>query len=172
MKTLSTAVDLQLHWVQPTMLMRHFKLYSENGLIGELLFKKASTAYGTWTGGGSGTEGWMIKGGGLLKRGVTLRESGAKDDLAVFRSNLQGEGWLEFFKGSRFYWKSRNFWRTEWGFSNVQEELLFVMKSQPWYRLKIESAVEIGAQWQDLDELPLLMMLGWYLRVQNFYAGW
>ena len=76
------------------------------------------------------------------------------------------------FQGKQILLEIKKLLGTEWGFSNVQEELLFVMKSQPWYRLKIESAVEIGAQWQDLDELPLLMMLGWYLRVQNFYAGW
>ena len=172
MKTLPTGIDLQLHWVQPTMLMRHFKLYSQNGLIGELRFEKAATAYGTWIETGSAANSWMIKGGGLLKRGVFLRKSGAKDDLAVFRSNLVGEGWVEFLKGSRFQWKSRGIRRKEWGFSNEQEDLLLVLKSTPWYRLKMESAVEVGAQWHDLDELPLLMMLGWYLRVQNFYASW
>lgn len=172
MNTLSTASDLQLQWVQPTMLMRHFKLYSQNGAIGELLFEKAATAHGVWSGVGSPTARWMIKGGGLLKRGVTIRLSEAKNDLAVFRPNFMGEGWVEFLEGSRFHWKSRNFWRTEWGFFNLQKELLFVLKSQPWYQLKTESTVEIGGQWRDLDQLPLLIMLGWYLRIQNFYAGW
>jgi hypothetical protein len=172
MKALSTVVGLELHWVQPTIFARHFELYSENNLLGELRFETAATAYGTLTTAGSATEGWTFKGAGILKRRVTLRESRAKDDLAVFWPNLRGDGWVEFFTGRKFHWKSTNFWRTAWGFSSVQEELLFVLKSKPWSLLKIQSVVEIGAQWRDLDELPLLMMLAWYLRVQDFYAGW
>jgi hypothetical protein len=171
-KALSNAVGLQLHWVQPTIFARHFELYSENSLVGELRFETAATAYSTLTMAGSATESWTFKGAGFLKRRVTLRDSRAKDDLAVFWPNLRGEGWVEFFKGSKFHWKSTNFWRTEWGFFSVHEELLFVLKSKPSYPLQIQSVVEIGAQWHDLDELPTLLMLGWYLRVQNLYAGW
>ena len=172
MKALSTTVGLQLHWVQPTIFARHFELHSENNLLGELRFEKASKAYGTLMMAGSATESWTIKDAGFLKRRVTIRESGAKDDLAVFQPNFRGDGWVEFFEGSKFHWRSRNFWRTKWGFSNVQEELLFVVKSKPSYPLQVQAIVEIGAQWRDLDELPLLMMLGWYLRVQDIYAGW
>lgn len=172
MKMLSTASGLRLNWVQPTMLMRHFELYSENDLVGELRFEKASRAHGTWTVAGSKTAGWTIKGAGFFKRRVIVQKSEAKDDLAIFRSNLRGEGWVEFFKGSKFHWKSTNSWRTEWGFSSVGEGLLLVFESQSWFRLKMQSSVEITGQWRDLDELPVLVMLGWYLRVQNFYAGW
>jgi hypothetical protein len=58
------------------------------------------------------------------------------------------------------------------GLSNVQEKLLFVLKSKPSYLLQVQSVVEIGEQWNDQDDLPLLLMLGWYLRVQDVYAGW
>jgi hypothetical protein len=121
---------------------------------------------------GSATEAWTFKWVGFWKRRLSLRESTAKEDLGAFRSNLRGEGWVELIKGSRFHWKPTNFWRTQWGFSNVREELLFVLKSKPSYPLQIQSIVEVGAQWHDLDELPLLLMLGWYLRVQDLYSGW
>jgi len=172
MSALSTAVGLQLHWVQPTIFARCFELHSENGLLGELRFETASTAYGTLTMADSATQSWRFKVAGFLKPRVTLRDTRAKDDLAVFRSNFRGDGWVEFFMGSKFHWKSTNFWGTEWGFSNVQEKLLFVLKSKPSYPLQVQSVVEIGAQWNDLNELPLLLMLGWYLRVQDVYAGW
>jgi hypothetical protein len=172
MKALSTTVGLQLHWLQPSIFARHFELYSENNLLGELRFEKASKAYGTLAMSGSATESWMIKDAGFLKWRVILQESMAKDDLAVFRPNFRGDGWVEFFQGSKFHGKPTNYWRTKWGFSNVREELLFVVKSKTSYRLQVQSIVEIGAQWRDLDELPLLLMLGWYLRVQDIYAGW
>jgi len=105
----------------------------------------------------------------LLKPLVIIRKAGANDDLAVYRSELRGGGWVEFVEGSRFHWKSTSFWGTEWGFFNAQEELLFVLKPKLFDLLKVRSIVEIGAQWHDLEELPLLLMLSWYLRVRDSY---
>lgn len=154
------------------MFARHFELHSAAGPVGELRFKGASTAYGALTSAGSTTKSWTIKGTGIFSRRVTLRESGTEDDRAIFRPNIRGRGWVEFSTGSRFFWKSTDSWPREWGFSNVREEPLFLLKPNRWFSLKIQSVVQIGAQWSDLDELPPLLMLGWYLRVQDFYAGW
>jgi len=143
-----------------------------NRSVGELRFQNASTAYGTWTKAGSETESWTLKAGGIFGPHVIIRESKAKDNLAVFRSNIRRVGWVEFSNKNKFHWKSTGFWRSEWGFSNVQDELVFVVRLGPWYLMHAESVVEIGTQWRDLDELPVLLMLGWYLSVQNFYAGW
>jgi hypothetical protein len=172
MKALSDAVGLQLHWVHPNIFARDFELHSGNNVLGELRFEKAATAHGTLTTAGTAMEGWTFKTAGFLKGRLIIRESAAKDDLAVFRSNFRGDGWVQFLQGSRFHWKSTKFWRPEWGFSDAREERLFVLKSKPSYPLQIQSIVEIGAKWHDLDELPLLIMLGWYLRVQSYYAGW
>jgi hypothetical protein len=170
MKALSTAIDLQLYWAQPSMFERHFELYSKNGLLGELHFETVSAAYGALITAGSATERWTFKGAGfLLKPRVTIRQAEANDDLAVYRPKFWGGGWVEFVKGSRFHWKSTSFWGTEWGFSNAQEELLFVLKLKLFDLLKVQSVVEIRPQWRDLDELPLLLMLGWYLRVRDSY---
>jgi len=170
MKALSTALDLQLYWAQPSIFERHFELHSEKSLLGVLHFETPSAAYGTLITAGAATKRWTFKGARFhLKPLVTIREEGGNDDLAVYRPQLWGGGWVEFVKGSRFHWKSISFWGTEWGFSNAQEELLFVLKSKPLDLLKVQSVVAIGAQWHDLEELPLLLMLGWCLRVRDSY---
>jgi hypothetical protein len=172
MKALSTADMLQLHWLQPSRLARYFELHSQTSLVGEVTFATAAKASGTLTMPGSVPESMTIKGVGFFKRRVILRQPGANDDFAVFRGNLWGDGGVKFSEGKTFHWKSTNFWRTEWGFFHAKDELLFVLKAKPSHSLQIQSVVEIGGQWCGLDELPWLLMLGWYLRVQDLYAGW
>ncbi|MFA7384421.1 MAG: hypothetical protein WC001_13330 [Desulfurivibrionaceae bacterium] len=170
MKALSTANNLQLSWSQPSALERHFELHSDNILLGNLHFETASTAHGTLLTPGSAAECWTFKGTRFsLKPRVTIRKDGTNDDLAVYRPKFWDGGWVEFVNGPRFHWKSTSFWGTEWGFSNTQEELLFVLKPKLFDLLKVQSAVEIGTKWHDLDELPLLLMLGWYLKVRDSY---
>ncbi|MDO9040939.1 MAG: hypothetical protein Q7U64_01180 [Desulfocapsaceae bacterium] len=173
MKTLSTAIDSQLYWTQPTMFARHFELHSEKNLLGEIRFETTSAASGTFITAGEVMKRWTFKKTWFrLKPYVTIREAGTKIDLAIYRPQFWGGGWLEFVSGSRYHWKSTSFWGTKWGFSNAQEELLFVLKPKLLDLLKVQSIVEIGTQWHDLEELPLLLLLGWYLKVRDSYAAW
>jgi len=160
-----------LHWAQPSAFERHFELHSEIGLLGELRFESISAASGALITEGSSMERWTFKGEGFfLKSRVTIRKAGADDDLlAVYRPKLWGGGWVEFVEGCRFHWKSTSFWGTQWGFSNAQEELLFVLKPKLFDLFKVRSVVEIGTKCHDLHELPLLLMLGWYLKVRDSY---
>ncbi len=171
MKALSTGIGLQLHWIQPSALERRFELYSENRLLEELRIAPDRTAYGALTIANTETERWILKGTGILKRRLSIREDGEDDDFAVYRPKFWGDGWVEFVKGSKFHWKSTNFWGTGRGFYNEQNELLFVLKPKLFDLLKMQSVVKIGAQFNELDELPLLLMLACYLYVLDSYAG-
>jgi len=167
MEALSIAIGLQLYWVQPKTFGRQFELRTENNLFGSLRFE---TAFGTLATAESAAGHWTFKRVGFLNPRVTIREAGANDDLAVYWPKFWGDGWLEYVKGSRFHWKSTNFWGTEWGFANVQEQLLFVLKpgiEKPKLSdlLKTQAVVEIESQEHSLAELPLLLMLGWYLMI-------
>lgn len=167
MEELSTALDRQFYWVQPKTLARQFELRSGDTLFGTLRFE---TATGTLAIAESATSRWTFKRVGFLNPRVTIREDGGTEDVAVYWPKFWGDGWLEYADGSRFHWKSTNFWRTEWGFANAQEQYLFVLKpgvekSQVSDLLKSQVVVEIASQGHDQAELPLLLMLGWYLAV-------
>jgi hypothetical protein len=168
MEAISTAMGLQLYWVQPKTFERRFELRTEDDLFGDVRFEKA---FGTLATASSATGRWTFKRVGFLNPRVTIREAGASDDRAVYWPKFwRGDGWLEFVKGSKFHWKSTNFWGSEWGFFNVQEELLFVLKQGGEKHklsdlLKTQGVVEIGPQGHGEAELPLLLLLGWYLVV-------
>jgi hypothetical protein len=198
MKTTSTDTALHLAWVQASALERHFELYSANGLLGELRFETLTTAVGQWTGSASrkprpagahtlpeipalwagslmfaspAAKRWTFKAAGILKPRVTIRETGADADLAVYRHRFLGWEWVEFARGSRFDWKSTSFWKTEKGFYNGRQELVFALKPKFFNLLKEQSDVKVAAQWRDLEELPLLLMLACYMRVRQSNAG-
>jgi hypothetical protein len=169
MEALSTAIGSNLCWVQPKTLERQFELRTEGGLFGSLRFEKA---LGTLATASSAAGRWTFKRAGFMNPRVTIREAGRDVDLAVYWPKFWGGGWLECADGSRFQWKSMNFWGTSWGFANTREELVFTMKpgaekSKLSDLLKSQAIVEIGTQSFGLAELPLLLMLGWYLMIMQ-----
>jgi hypothetical protein len=170
-KALSTGAGLQLHWIQPSMLERRFELYAENRLSGELRIDPNWSANGTLTVPGFPTERWTFQSKGILKTRMTIRDAGTNDILAVYLPKFWGGGQAAFVNGSRFYWKSNSFWGTERGFYNERNEPLLVLKRKQRDLFKIQSAVKIEAQYHDLEELPLLLMLACYLSVQTSYAS-
>jgi hypothetical protein len=171
LEALSTGIGLQLHWIQPSMLELHFELYSENSLLGELRIEPDWTANGTLTIPSFATERWTFKSKGILKTHMTIRDAGTNDVLAVYFPKFWGGGRVEFAKGSRFHWKSNGIWGIGRGFYNERKELLFVLKRKQLDLFKIQSAIKIEAQYRDLEELPLLLMLACYLSTRNSYTN-
>lgn len=167
METISTAIGLNLYWVQPRTFERQFELRTEDRLFGNLRFEKA---LGTLATGSSAAGRWTFKRVGFLNPRVTIREAGANDDLGVYWPKHWSGGWLEFVKGGKFHWKATNFWGTEWGFCDVQDRLLFVLKpgvekAKLSDLLKTQAVVEIAPQSHAHAALPLLLLLGWYLMI-------
>lgn len=171
MKSLSTDIGLQLHLVQPSTLDLHFELYSDDYLLGDLRIEPDWTANCTLAIPCFAIQRWTFKSKGILKRRMTLFDAGTNDVLAVYLPKFWGGGRVEFVNGSRFYWKSNSFWGIGRGFYNEVNELLFVLKRKQLDLFKIQSDVKIVAQYRDLEELPLLLMLACYLSVQNSYAN-
>jgi len=169
MEVFSAAPGSKLFWVQPRALEREFELRSECGLCGRLRFEKA---LGTLATADSAQGRWTLKRSGFLNPRVTIRKSGRYADVAVFWPKLWGGGWVDFADGNRFQWKSFNFWGTAWGFAGVREELLFTMKpgaekTKLSDLLKTQAVVEIVTHPDGLAEMPLLIMLGWYLMIMQ-----
>ena len=57
-------------------------------------------------------------------------------------------------------------------YDTARQEVLFVVRSKPFWRLKMQAVVEIKGKWLEMEELPVLILLAWYVRVQDYYAGW
>jgi len=158
-----------LQWVQPKTFERQFELRTDDSLLGVLRFE---TAFGTLASSSIGGEQWTFKRVGFFNSHVTIRAASGTNDVAIYWPKLWNNGWLEFDQGNRFHWKSLNFWGSEWGFCNAREELIFSLKQgsiEPKVSdiMKTQAIVKIEPQSQNLSELPLLLMLGWYLMIKQ-----
>ena len=169
MEPLTSNHDSKLSWVQPKTFERQFELRAGGKLFGTLRLEKA---LGTLATAHAATGTWTFKRSGFLNPRVTVREAGGETDAAVFWPRVWGGGWLDYPTGKRFQWKSMNFWGSAWAFTGMQGETVFTMRpgseeSRLSDLLKNQALVDVDAHAYDLTELPLLLMLGWYLMIMQ-----
>lgn len=167
MQPLSTDSGSELRWVQPGTLERAYELRGGDTLFGQLRF---DTAFGTRAAAGSASGHWTFKRVGFLNPRVTIRQEGQEENIAVYWPKLRGDGWVEFPAGRQYHWKALNIWGTRWGFADQQEQLVFLMrpgveKPKMSDLLKTQAVVEIPAHRTPDKDMPLLLLLGWYLMI-------
>lgn len=166
MKSLKEIPNEQLNWIQPKALNLIYELRGENDLFGTLVFPKtfgslaeAETADGKWT----------LKRVGYFNTRITIRKYEHENDIAVFKPNLMATtGTIQFANGNSYQWSTSNFWNTKFEFKNKNGDLVIVFHSgvnepklKDWF--KTQARVEIIDTKQNMEELALLIMLGWYL---------
>ena len=166
MKSLKEAVQDHLNWTQPKTTHQIFELGFKDDLYGSLVFPKsvgslaeAETHDGKWT----------FKRVGFFTTRITVRKSGEENDLAIFRPNLMASsGVLEFPDGKKFQWQAANFWETKFEFKDNDGETIVTFRSgmeepklKNWF--KTQARVEISELKNNLPELSIMVLLGWYL---------
>ncbi len=167
MENLSQVVGAEVFWVQPAAFQRSYELRSENALFGRLVFQ---SALGTLATAETSAGSWTFKRSGFLNPLVTIRKSGEQNETALFHPQFQGTGWLSVNNNRAFLWKSTNFWGSEWGFFDAKGGTLCLLrpgtpKPQIVNLIKSQSTLEIKPDARSIAELPLLVMLGWYLMI-------
>ena len=166
MKSLKEISNEHLNWIQPKATQQLFELHIKDDLFGTLLFPKsvgslaeAETFDGKWT----------FKRVGFFTTRITIRNTGEENDIAVFKPNLMASsGILEFNNGKKYQWHSSNFWATKFEFKDSEGESVVVFRSgveepklKDWF--KTQARVEFPDHKKNLDELSILVLLGWYL---------
>jgi len=164
---LAEAVGGEVFWVQPRGLDRYYELRAGDVLLASLAWQ---TRCGSLARSQSSEGSWTFKRVGFFNPRVTVREAGSEIDIAVFWPRWLGDGTLEFGHGARFRWQSTNFWATNWMFTDDGGmPLVKFREGSPkggWREMfKTQALVEIESLAADLPELPLLVLLGWYLMV-------
>jgi hypothetical protein len=168
MEWLNVTPGIRPYWSQPKVLERTFELREGDHLLGTLHFAKswgslatASLAAGEWT----------FKRTGYFRPRVTVRRRGQEADLAVYQPKVWGsEGELQFAGGRSSGWRSANFWATQYAFLDSVGRALVTFKpgaeDKKWSDVfKFQALVEIDPSAHGLEELPLLLALGWYLMI-------
>ncbi|PKL82026.1 MAG: hypothetical protein CVV24_12215 [Ignavibacteriae bacterium HGW-Ignavibacteriae-3] len=166
MKSLREKTGEHLSWMQPKATHQLFELKEGENVFGRLVFPKsvgslaeAETSDGKWT----------FKRVGFFNTKITVRKFGEEHELAVFKPNLMAKsGSLEFSSGKKFQWHAANFWETKFELKDDAGEAIVTFQSgvddpklKDWF--KTQARVEIHEDKKDLEELPVIVLLGWYL---------
>ncbi len=166
MESIMIVAGQPLHWVQPKAMEKRYELRTAEGLYGTLQFEnnwgtlaRAETADGNWT----------FKRVGFLNPRITVRRAGSEQNLAVYAPKFWGDGLLEL-GGRRYHWKCGNFWASQWGFAGPDDKFIFLLRQgtdefKLSDLLKIQAHVDLMPEAHGNGDLPLLMLLGWYLLI-------
>jgi hypothetical protein len=152
--------DQPLKWVQPRALKMQYELLAGDQLVSTLKFR---SSFGTFATGESADGCWTFKRVGFWQTRVTVRPCNGDTEVATFRSNTwRGGGTLEMFDRREFP-ATTNFWQTKFEYQNESGNSLIQFKSSGL--LHLSSTVEIQPRAVGIAELPMMVMLGWYLIV-------
>ena len=109
------------------------------------------------------TAHFTFKTEGFVRSRITVRENGAAGEPAVFgRTGFLGAGELALPDGRSYRWKMASFWGSRWAFLDDSDRPLVSFTSRNRF-LRAGCDVEIGPGALARPELPVLVLLGWYL---------
>jgi hypothetical protein len=95
---------------------------------------------------------------------VRVRE---RDEVvATYRPGWLANGRLKSKRGGSWAWRGLSVWRRRYGFIDDRGEPLVEFRAQ--LRLPPAAEVRLGDRAYGLDEVPLLVALGWYLTILAF----
>jgi len=161
MQKLANLIDRELTWSQPSMRKKEFELHAGELLAATLRFR---SSFGSLAIAESGDGCWTFKRNGFFKTHVSVRRCDDDTrDIATFHNNTWSGGGSMEISGGPTLRASTNLWRTKYSFNSPSEEPLVVFNTHGLVRYSAD--VEIRPQAAQMLELPLMVMLGWYLAV-------
>jgi hypothetical protein len=165
MQPIPTTGTQELVWTQPRAGTPAYELYAGGNLVATLHWQRGSLAEARAAGCH-----WTFKRVGFWRPRVTVRLAGSDANLATFTAHWTGTGTLECEGEHRFVWSAENVWHTVWAWQNTDESPLMRIDGRP----KTEQGgraskglVELTPAAGTLIELPLLVLLGWYLVIMH-----
>jgi hypothetical protein len=161
MRGISEVVRQELVWVQPTSVRQTYELRAaDDDVVGRLQFDSRSLANGE-----TAWQKWTFRRDGFWTQRVTIRARDSSDAVVV-KVAWTGGCTLELSQGRQVRFGAANFWRTRWQWSDVATEAPLVQfKSHPGGLMKFGGQVAIDMPAIAYPELPLLIVLGWFLLV-------
>ena len=98
-----------------------------------------------------------LKREGFLRPHVNIRVPGSQDNVGIFRTSWKKGGTLATDAGRQFRLRVPTLLKWQWTWTDIREK--------PLVHLKDEGTVIIEPDAAALKEVPLLIVLGWYLLV-------
>jgi hypothetical protein len=156
-RTIAEVASQQLVWVQPARLHRAFELRASDDVVALLRFESASLASGE-----TAWQKWTFKRERSWRGQVTIRTPDSVD-AAVFKPARMGGGALELPQGRLLRFGATNFLHSRWDWSDNESEAPLLHFKRHVGFMKTEGQVDIETAAVTYPDLPLLVVLGWYL---------
>lgn len=157
MSAIKELAGRELLWIRPARQFA-FELRGGDEVIGHLRWERSSLAAGDMAG-----QKWTFKRVGFLQTRVTVRAPGSNENSAVFHPSWTGGGTLDLGPGRQLRFSPANFWRTRYDWIDAPDIPLVHFQGHGLHAW--ESRVEIEQSAVASREVPLLVVLGWYLLV-------
>ncbi len=114
---------------------------------------------------------WTFRRVGFFSTHITVRAEGCGENLAVFTPTVGGGGSLAFAGGATFTWTPRSSMAAGWDFV-AQDGFVLVSArpltdNLPLEMARIEGQTEVSLAGASVPQLPVLVLLAWYLFVVN-----
>jgi hypothetical protein len=159
MKKINELAGRELVWVQPARLKEEFELRAGDEVIATLRWQRSSLAIAE-----TADQSWTFKREGFWHPRVTVRIPGSDDNIATFQPGWAGGGTLDLDPGKQLRFGAPNFWHSQWDWLDPHNQPLVHFKSHQGL-LKVEGEVAIEPAAIKSPDMPLLVVLGWYLLV-------
>ena len=162
--TTSSLAGTELTWSYPDRTARAFVLHVGDRQVGRLHFDTATSACataefeGTW---------WRFEASASAYPAVRIHAEDADEAIGEFTACPTGGGVVEFRNGARYRWVREHVWSLHWCFRCAEQKsrVCISLESGPLVR---GGKLAICAEAADREEMPVLVLLAWYLRVQDF----
>jgi hypothetical protein len=154
------SVDLgKLIWKQKQFGAHDFELRSDEELVGSMYWTKwfsdraiAETADGAWE----------LDRPGFFRDRVLVTERQSGIEIAVFDKGWFGEGTLSLRGGRSMEWHRTKAFCNHWALSNEEDEIILeIREGMRWFKHEADVVLHPGADKE--SDLPLLILVGWYL---------
>src|SRR6185295_20083036 len=160
MKGIADPGNRELEWTQPRALKMQYELRADNEIVATLRFR---SSFGSFATGESADGCWTFKRVGFFQTRVSIRQCGEETDIATFTNNTwSGGGTLEFAGGAKLL-VTTSFWQTKLQFTTESGSPLVQFNTGGMIHLN--ATVEIDPAAERREDLPLIVLLGWYLVV-------
>jgi hypothetical protein len=168
MRTIRDAAPSTLSWQQPRVFRAEYELRGGDALLATLW----RAGHGSATMGAKiGASEFSLMAEGFFWRRIAVREVGAVG-VAAYLQRGAVEGELALPEGRGYRWKLTSFWHRHWAFVDDSDRPLVSFQARDQlFRAGCDVEIDPGAL--ALPELPILVILGWYLllRMQDESAA-
>jgi hypothetical protein len=161
MTGLSEEAKRELMWTGPDPSGRVYVLSAGDQEIGSLEFEDQEGSHAS--GRLAGCE-WIFERSGVLHPRVRIRPADSEEPVAELALRFTGSGVVSFASGARYSWRPGNVLTTRWCLRREGEDKLICFVQEGGLSARGAKVVPCG-DCAALPEFPVLVLLGWYLRV-------